>query len=115
MSLFCVRAALAFGVALLMVDASAQAPKADPTDAAAAVPPAAYRSSLGSYRRLADPPPADWKAANQTVERIGGWRAYAREANAPTPAASAPAAPAAPASAPDTMRIPRPPAPGHRH
>jgi hypothetical protein len=76
------------------------APRPDPTDAGAAVPPLAYRSALADYRRLADTPPADWKAANQAVERIGGWRAYAREAQAG--AASAPAA--APSVAPTPHR-----------
>jgi hypothetical protein len=109
MSLSRVRAVLTCGAALLAaVGASAQAPKADAADPAASVPAATHRSAFADYRRLADPPPADWKGANQTVERIGGWRAYAREANTPAPAASA-------ASAPDTMRIPRPPAPAHRH
>jgi hypothetical protein len=101
----CVLVACACSAAL---SAPAQSTKADPADAAASVPALVHRSSLGDYRRHADPAPADWKGANQTVERIGGWRAYAREANAPAPAASA-------ASAPDTMRMPRPPAPAHRH
>jgi hypothetical protein len=98
-------AALALGV-----PASAQ--PAHPADATAAVPPLTYRSAFNGYKRLADPPASDWKAANQNVERIGGWRAYAREASASAPAASAPA-PAA--SAPETMRVPRAPAPAHRH
>ncbi len=41
--------------------------------------PAAFRE----YRPFADAPPADWRGANDTVGRIGGWRAYAREAQAP--------------------------------
>lgn len=98
-------AALAFG-------APAAAQPAHPADATATVPPLVHHSALAGYKRLAEPPAADWKAANQTVERIGGWRAYAREANAQAPAASAPARPA---SAPETMRIPRAPAPAHRH
>jgi hypothetical protein len=101
----------ALGIALALgVPVAAQT--AHPADATATVPPPTYRSAFTGYKRLSEPPPADWKAANQNVERIGGWRAYAREANAPSPAASAPA-PAA--SAPETMRMPRAPAPAHRH
>ena len=33
-----------------------------------------------------------WKDANDNAARIGGWRAYAREAQAPAAGASAPAA-----------------------
>ena len=51
------------------------------------------------YRRLGEDKRIDWKEANETVNRIGGWRAYAREAQQPDSAASAPAGGAAPASA----------------
>ncbi len=100
--------ALALAAALALgVPASAQ--PTHPADATAAVPPLTYRSAFGGYKRLSEPPAADWKTANQNVERIGGWRAYAREANAPA------SAPAPAASAPGTMRLPRAPAPAHRH
>ena len=36
--------------------------------------------------------PSSWREANDTAARIGGWRAYVREAQQPDPAASAPAA-----------------------
>lgn len=64
--------------------------KADPLDARAVVPAIVYRSSIGSGRRVT--PNSDavpWREANDTVHRIGGWRAYAREAQQP---ASAPGA-----------------------
>lgn len=64
----------------------------DPLDPQAAVPPAQYRSALAAYRPLAEAPVGSWKEANERVNRIGGWRAYAREAAAPAP--TAPAAPA---------------------
>lgn len=58
-----------------------------------------YRSTLTGYRRLGDDEPVPWREANDTVGRIGGWRAYAREANEPASAGPAvttiPAAPAA--------------------
>jgi hypothetical protein len=41
-----------------------------------------------------------WAQANETVNRIGGWRAYAREAQTPEPAAAPPGARVAPAPAP---------------
>lgn len=66
--------------------------RADPLDARARVPAATHASSLASYRRLGEDKRIDWKAANEAVNRIGGWRAYAREAQQPdpTPPATAP-------------------------
>lgn len=63
----------------------------DPLDARAAVPPALHRSALAGYRGAASAPaePIGWRRANDAVARIGGWRAYAREAAASEPAASA--------------------------
>lgn len=70
------------------------APRPDPADARAATAPLVHRSTFAGYRRLgAETPPLAWREANDRVERIGGWRAYAREANAPAVPASAPAAP----------------------
>jgi len=60
----------------------------DATDAAAAVPAVVHRSSLAQYRRYAEQPVLSWREANELVNRIGGWRAYAREAAAP-PASAA--------------------------
>lgn len=70
--------------------ASPSEPKSpDPLDPNASVPLAMHRSALASYRTaLPDVPVAGWKEVNDRVARIGGWRAYAREAAAP---ASAPA------------------------
>ncbi|ASJ73709.1 hypothetical protein [Granulosicoccus antarcticus] len=39
-----------------------------------------YQSAMTSYRLYDDNPPGDWKAANDRVREIGGWRAYAQEA-----------------------------------
>ena len=93
----------------------------DPLDASAPVPSAIPLSPLARYRPAGEVNVGSWKDANDTVTRIGGWRAYAREGQAPaqapsaampaaTPApTSAPAAtPAAPAAAPRAM-------PGHGH
>jgi hypothetical protein len=76
-------------------------PRPNPLDAKAPVAPLTYRSSLADYRRTAaDPASLSWRDANDQVERIGGWRAYAREAQIPEPAASRPAAPAPRAAPP---------------
>jgi len=58
-------------------------PKADPLDASAAVPPVRVRSSFAGYHGLADEKVGSWREANDTVGRIGGWKAYAREAAQP--------------------------------
>jgi hypothetical protein len=95
-------------LAALLLPAAALAQSAqrpDPLDAKAAVAPLVYRSVFMGYKPLANDAPAlSWREANDAVERIGGWRAYAREANAasaPAPAAEPRASrPATPASGP---------------
>jgi hypothetical protein len=87
--------------AAVLAQTAQSLPRPDPLDAKAATAPLVYRSALATYKKSAsEPPPLAWRQANETVERIGGWRAYAREAQAtptPQPAASGPAArPAAP-------------------
>lgn len=64
----------------------------DPLDAKVPVPVATYTSPLTGYRRLGEDRRIDWKDANETVNRIGGWRTYTREAQQPDAAASAPPA-----------------------
>lgn len=77
---------------------SAAAPRPDPADARAATAPLLHHSTFASYRRQgAELSPLPWRDANDAVERIGGWRAYAREAQVPT-------APAAPVAAPARAR-----------
>ncbi|MBC7548004.1 MAG: hypothetical protein H7224_05090 [Polaromonas sp.] len=61
--------------------------------------PLAFQSALEGYQSYTDDKLVDWKAANETTARIGGWRAYAKEASAP---AVAPAPAPAPALAPTT-------------
>ena len=43
--------------------------------------PLAYRSALEGYRPYTDEKTVNWKEANDTTARIGGWRAYAKEAS----------------------------------
>jgi hypothetical protein len=64
----------------------------DPLDARASVPPARHDSVLQRYRGGGEVKVGNWKDANDTVTRIGGWRSYLREAAQPEAPASAPAA-----------------------
>ncbi len=104
----CVLPSLLF-TALLAAQAQAQpttvttTTRPDPLDPKAGVPATRYESSLGQVRRIGDDKPAAWRDANEAVARIGGWRAYAREAQQPDPAPSTTATPtptATPAQAP---------------
>ena len=65
---------------VLAAPASTIAPKAS----------AAFRSELEGYQPYSEEKTGDWKGANDSVARIGGWRAYAKEAQSsqpPTPSA----------------------------
>ena len=70
----------------------AAAPAAPPTPQ-----PLAFQSALQGYQPYTDDKIGNWKAANDTTARIGGWRAYAKEASAPA-ATPAPADAAVPAT-----------------
>ncbi|HUG24124.1 hypothetical protein [Piscinibacter sp.] len=78
----------AFAATVLVVCSSGAVAQAAPPQPGASAP----SSSLAGYRRYAEQPVEPWRESNDRVGRIGGWRAYAREAagNAP-PAASVPA------------------------
>lgn len=60
----------------------AASPPRDPADPSARVPSIVHRSSLTGYRSVVEIETGDWRAANDTVGRIGGWRAYSKEADA---------------------------------
>lgn len=64
--------------------------------------PAPYQSAFEAYQAYGDDKLLPWKEANDTVGRIGGWRAYAREAQGTQPDAAkqAPGAGPAPGAAP---------------
>ncbi len=85
----------------------AQAQTAPPP---APAPQLSYRSAFEGYQAYKNDKPTPWVEANDTVGRIGGWRAYAKEAaEAEAPASPAPAADphaghARPASAPEPKR-----------
>ncbi len=86
--------------------ATARNERADPLDAQVRVPAVTHSSALSSYRRLGDDKRIDWKEANDAVNRIGGWRAYAREAQQPEPAPVAPAGRTTPAPVPASGAMP---------
>jgi len=56
-----------------------KSPDTDPINAQATVPPAVHRSAITTYRSAGDQSVGSWREANQTVNRIGGWRTYAKE------------------------------------
>ncbi len=93
-------------------DRASSAAPTDALDARAAVPALRHAGSLSTYRRLDGAKPLAWDEANATVGRIGGWRAYAREAARPEPAASAPAGGAAATPSPTAPAAAGQP---HRH
>lgn len=73
--------------------AQAPAPAASAASAPAAPGRLGYRSAFDGYRSFSDQPVVSWREANDLVGRIGGWQAYAREAQGgaattPSPAAS---------------------------
>lgn len=94
----------------------------DPSNAAAPVPQVVYVSPLPGVAAATPQRVGSWRDANDLTGRIGGWRAYAREAQdrssgAATPPAAltapstAPASPAANRAAPAASTV----APAHKH
>lgn len=78
---------LAVSSGLLTLAASAQTPSAPPAQAVGSAPavrtqvaPGDYRSALESYQPYSEGQMVPWRDANDTVGKIGGWRAYAKEA-----------------------------------
>lgn len=51
-----------------------------------------YTSPLRAYQAYADEPIQSWREANDRVGRIGGWRAYAKDASTDGPVKAEPAA-----------------------
>lgn len=63
--------ALAAGAA-----AAQDAPRPDPRDPSAAVPPTAYRSAFEGYRPFADAQVQDWRKANEQAGALGGHKGH---------------------------------------
>lgn len=64
--------------------AQSQTPSNAATDQEIRLP---YQSQLEGYQRYSSSKIETWKKSNQTVEQIGGWKAYAKE-GVTTPASS---------------------------
>lgn len=52
-------------------------------NAGAAAPTLKYHSVFSQYQGFSEQPVAPWRETNDTVESIGGWQVYAREAQQP--------------------------------
>lgn len=88
-----------------------------PSPAGTATNPAAtaalpYASAFEGYQAFSDEKPRPWKESNATVERIGGWRAYAKEAAEP-PSKDDQAPDTEPAATPKAAAAPIDPHAGH--
>lgn len=86
----------AFAVTLIAMAAAAgaqtaAAAAADPQAARGAADPG-YRSPFEGYQRFTQEQVGSWKAVNDNVGRIGGWREYAKEARPPAASAASDAA-----------------------
>jgi hypothetical protein len=64
-----------------------------PTSTGNALP---FKSTLEKYKSYTDEKIVPWKAANDEVGRIGGWRTYLKEANEPDPPETTEAKPVEP-------------------
>ena len=90
--------------------ASASAPSTRPASSGVAT---SYHSAFEGYRSFTDEPVGNWKAANDKVGQIGGWRVYAKEASSEGDAhAGHKATAAAPSSGPASVPASRPAAAG---
>lgn len=65
---------------LLAGHTSAQTRTPAVADGPAAAAPAPFTSAFEGYRAYSDDKMTNWKAANDEVARIGGWREYAKQA-----------------------------------
>ncbi|MBI5278425.1 MAG: hypothetical protein HY854_18440 [Burkholderiales bacterium] len=86
---------IAVPAAVLAVATAAAQQPAEPAAVVPSVP--GYQSAFESYEAYKEQPTGSWVESNGTVRRIGGWRAYANEAQGKAAPATVPSsAPAAP-------------------
>ena len=108
---FVIALAVSLASALACADASSAVP--DPASEEAIIPPLRYQSPFLGYRPQGEVLPLAWKDANDEVGRIGGWRAYAKEATVVSPGAG-PASPVESATvAPPSAKPPAEPPARH--
>jgi hypothetical protein len=81
--------------ALALAASSAAATPPDPADPQASVRPLVHRSTLAGRAAPDHPELADWRAVNERVRAVGGWKAYLKQAQMPDPAPASPASPEA--------------------
>ena len=88
-----VKSLLPLSLALLAAVATAQTMAPSRADSTNTALPAklGYLSPISGYQPYVDQPVQSWREANDRVGRIGGWRAYAKEAAAGEPAKETPA------------------------
>lgn len=75
-----------------LADGAAPSSLLDPSQANAKVPPLRHASVFEGVRFLFQPDVGHWPQLNEQVRARGGWRVYAREAQATEPTASSPTA-----------------------
>lgn len=80
----------------------------DPTIAESPTPATHYISPFKDYRSLGDDKRVPWRAANDEVGKIGGWRVYLRE-SLREPQEANKAAPSASTSVPEKSPAPNKP------
>ena len=88
---------------------AADIPSAKGPTPTAAVSPLTFESTLSAYKPMTDQKLGSWREANDTVTRIGGWRSYLKEAQAPDAKSVAPAAAPSAPNAPTEKTIPAAP------
>lgn len=71
--------------ALALAAMSAVASPADPAHPQATLRPLVHRSTLAGRAAPDHPELADWRAVNERVRAVGGWKAYLKQVQAPEP------------------------------
>lgn len=79
----------------------------NPADPRAETAPLPYQSPFAGYRPFAGGAVGPWKDVNDEVARIGGWKAYAREAYEASKQAAPPDGGAKPSAAPQEPAGPK--------
>ena len=84
-------AGAAFAQAPIVAPLASPSASAAPTSVSALPNATAASSAFDGYKPYTDEPVGNWKAVNDTVGKIGGWREYAKQSQpSGTPPAPAP-------------------------
>lgn len=81
----CAIAVLTLAVPLAFAQANSPSAKPDTKGASEATTLVEYKSSFTNYHPFVDQPTVSWREANDSVAKIGGWRAYAKESQQSEP------------------------------